>query len=279
MKKTLILLVNLSFAYSLLGQLDTIYSSNGIIAVQIKEVLPDMVKFIYPDEDITHSIYKNTIQKIVYKSGRTESFNDVLGLNKVAGAKDWEKVSISRLESELKGLYKIDEVSSKSKGATALSNVDKVKDRSYKKLKIEAAMLGANIIYLLEESVQGNVFGNEYQAAQPTETFLTGIAYSSTKPKFSDFSSIIAKNGWVRYDKKQWLGRNSTDLQETNENLPPTVLLTNPTEENGFIFVNATIKSEKTNKFRVSYFDENKIILVYKDKKRIYNLVMEIFRK
>jgi hypothetical protein len=153
--------------------------------------------------------------------------------------------------------------------------MDKIKDRSYKKLKIEAAMLGANIIYLTNERIEGNRFGTQYQAGNSTETNLSGIAYSNKRPKYSEFSEIYAKVNRFKLVKKMYLGRNSLDLETSKELLPPSVAVTNISEEEGFIYVNSSIKTESTDKFRVVYFDEKNIILMYRDKRKIFNLVLE----
>ena len=50
--------------------------------------------------------------------------------------------TITQVEGEIKGLFKVGEVSSKAKGTTTFSNQERVKERAYKKLKIQAAMMG-----------------------------------------------------------------------------------------------------------------------------------------
>ena len=42
------------------------------------------------------------------------------------------------------------------------------------------------------------------------------------------------------------------------------------------IYVYANINKEDNQKLRLSYFDNEKIILVYRDKKHIYNLIFSI---
>lgn len=44
---------------------------------------------------------------------------------------EWEQVSIASVESEVQGLYKIDDVSSKAKGTTEFSNQERVKRRAW----------------------------------------------------------------------------------------------------------------------------------------------------
>ena len=81
----------LSFITSVcLAQLDTIYLANEKLAVEIKEVGVDAVKFTYPKEDIANSIFKNSIQKIVFKSGRVQVFSETTNFKKVNSIKDWE---------------------------------------------------------------------------------------------------------------------------------------------------------------------------------------------
>lgn len=65
----ILLSANLCFA-----QRDTIFLNNETIVCSIKEITEDAVRYTYPDEDLVNSIYKNSVQKIVLKSGRTQIF-------------------------------------------------------------------------------------------------------------------------------------------------------------------------------------------------------------
>jgi hypothetical protein len=129
---TLFLFITTSVCFA---QLDTIYLANEKLAVEIKEIGADVVKFTYPKEDIANSIFKNSIQKIIFKSGRTQVFSEATNFKKVDGIKDWELVSISQVESEVKGLYKLGDVSAKAQGGTTLTGMERIKDRAFKKLK------------------------------------------------------------------------------------------------------------------------------------------------
>jgi hypothetical protein len=44
----------------------------------------------------------------------------------------------------------------------------------------------------------------------------------------------------------------------------------------GLIYLFGSIPNEGTEKFRLSYFDDELIVLVYRTKKHIYNLVFQI---
>jgi hypothetical protein len=56
------------------AQVDTIYTNGEKIACSVKEITPDAVKYAYLGEDLINSVYKSTIQKIVFKSGRVQTF-------------------------------------------------------------------------------------------------------------------------------------------------------------------------------------------------------------
>ena len=58
MKKTILLLSTILKTSFLIAQNDTIYTNNDKIIGSVKEITEDAVKFSYPDEDFTNSIYK-----------------------------------------------------------------------------------------------------------------------------------------------------------------------------------------------------------------------------
>ena len=129
------------------GQSDTIYLPNEKLIVNIKEVVQDAVTFTYPNESIKNTIFKNAIQKVVFSSGRVQIFSEATNFKNVKEIADWDLVSISQVEREVKGLYKLGDVSAKAKGATTFTGMERIKERAFKKLKIQATMYGGNIIY------------------------------------------------------------------------------------------------------------------------------------
>lgn len=275
MKKLLLFLTALysnQFAFSQ-NQLDSIFTSNGNIAVNIKEITEDAIKFTYQGEELVNSIYKNTVSKIKHKSGRIEQFNESSSFKVIKGGDDWEKVSITRIENELKGLFKLEEVTSKATGTTVFSNVNTVKDRAYKKLKIEAAMSGGNIIYILEQQTQG--VSKQYGGSDPARTNLSGVAYSNVRPNINEFKKLINLKNEFNYLERQYLGNNSTDLEKDTYLNQKMIELNDVRNENGFIMVKTNLRGEDTEEYRVTYFDDEIIILMYRDKRKIYNFVLK----
>ncbi|MDX2303155.1 MAG: hypothetical protein NW226_10160 [Microscillaceae bacterium] len=250
---------------------DSLFSNNQVLLVQVVEITPEAVKYTYPGEEVINSMYKNAVDKIVFKSGRVQVFQEATSFKTVAGPQDWENVSLARVESEVKGLFKLEEVSSKAKGTTPLANVNKVKDRAYKKLKMEAAMLGANVVYVFNEDVEGNRFYDE--SGNPAETSISGIAYTSKLPSIQDFEKMIGENSDFIFAQKLYLGNNNVEIQ-AEVIAPGRVRIEEVIHEQGLIFVKTRILGEKSDRFRVIQFDEKQVTLMYRDKNKIYNLVL-----
>ena len=189
------------------SQLDTIVTNVEKIPCTIREVTTDAIKFSYPQEDLINTIYKNAIKKIILKSGRTQIFAESIPLKTIKSIDDIELVEITNLESDTKGLYRIGYVSSKAKGTTTLSNQERVKNRAYRKIKLLAAMMGANIVYISNQRNEGNKAGGYYQAGSSSETNLTGLAYSNNKLNLEDFKRLIANKSiyvGVEQSKLEW---------------------------------------------------------------------------
>jgi hypothetical protein len=257
------------------SQTDTIYSNNEKIACSVKEILPDAVKYVFPGEDLINTIYKNTVQKIVFKSGRVQTFSESTSYKKVQSVFDYENVTVTQVESEIKGLYKAGDVSSKAKGTTTLSNQERVKERAYRKLKIQAAMLGSNIVYLTDQRTEGNKAGSYYQAGSSAETNLTGIAYTNTLPSYQEFLNIINNRKIFTTLKEISLWSSSSDFSEKNYNTQFTIF--NINNENGLIQIDGQIDGvSKYKKFRVVNFSKDSFTIFYEDKSTAYNVIIRL---
>ncbi|WP_295771926.1 DUF4156 domain-containing protein [uncultured Mucilaginibacter sp.] len=255
--------------------LDTIYLNNQKLACNVKEVLPDAVRYAFPGEDVVNSAYKNSIQKIVFKSGRVQTFSESTSFKSVAKVSDFENVTISSLESEIQGLYKLGEVTSKAKGTTVISNQERVKQRAYRKLKIQAAMLGANIIYLTNQRTEGNKYGGYFQSGSSAETNLTGIAYSNSLPDLEAFKKLIgSKTDFnTSWRSKLWASDSdvSTDVYMTPFSIKEII------NENGIIMIEGKLgDGTKNTRFQLANFTNDTFSIAYKDKSSAYNIVVSL---
>jgi len=257
------------------GQTDTIFSNNEKIPCSVKEVTPDAVKYTFIGEDLITTIYKNIVQKIVFKSGRVQIFSESTSFKKVASVTDFENVTVTQVESEVRGLFKVGDVSSKAKGTTTLSNQERVKERAYDKLKIQAAMQGANIIYLTDMRTEGNKPGGYYQYGSSSEASLTGVAYTTQLPSFKDFESLVK-------DKRNFIAMHvwklfSSSSDMTEMDIQTKFKITNIINENGLIILEGQLDGvSKYSKFRVVSFSSDSFNIFYEDKSTAYNIKIKI---
>jgi len=269
MKKQLFTIITLSISIFVYGQIDTIYSNNEKIPCNIKEITSDAVKFSYEGEDIVNSIYKNSIQKIVMKSGRVQVFSESTLFKKVESPNDFENVTITQLESDVKGLFRIGDVSSKAKGTTTLSNQERVKERAYRKIKMQASLMGANVIYLTNQRTEGNKYGGYFQSGSTAETNLTGISYNNILPSYDEFKkNIKEKTNFIAvYKTSLWSG--SDDLGNLKVNI--SFVISNISNENGIITIEGKLGTLKPAKYRLVSFNENSFNIFFEDKSTMYN--------
>lgn len=275
MKGQIITIIAVAFSTACFGQTDTIFSNNEKISCIVKEISPDAVKFSYPGEDLVNSLYKNSVQMIVFKSGRIQTFAEATSFKRVASVDDYENVTTTQVEGEVRGLFKVGDVSSKAKGTTTLSNQERVKERAYRKLKIVAAMMGANIVYLTDQRTEGNKAGTYYQAGSSAETNLTGIAYTNLLPSIDEFKAAIGdrKSFIVTEEAKLW--SSASDMTKTP--MRSMFIVTSITNENGIITLNADLQGESKYKvFRVVSFDKEYFNVYYEDRSTSYNLKVKI---
>jgi len=269
-------------------KLDTIRTYNKIIACNIKEIADKNVKFTYPNEDILISLSKNRIEKISFSSGRVQRFSESSNYQSVIGWEDWEKVGVSIVPSEVGDLYKLGDVSAKAKAGTVMSNMNKIKDKALRKLKIRAAMMGANTIYLTSDHTEGNRSGvmmtnllasTEDLIAETLfsvaiftntkEVMLTAVAYTNSIPDPKKFRGIISKKPIFNLTEIVSMPFNKKTPRSkkiTHENVDLSIYKI----EGDFVKI-----SHKGEVYSLIYLSEEKIILMKKDKRRTYNYILE----
>lgn len=260
---------------TLYAQTDTVYSNNQKIACSVKEITPDAVKFTYPNEDLINTVYKNTVQKIVFKSGRVQTFAEATSYKPVSGVMDYENVTVTAVESEVHGLYKLSDVGSKAKGTTVYANQERVKERAYKKIKIQAAMFGANVIYLTNQRSEGNKYGGYFQSGSPTETNLTGVAYSNNIPDFDAFKKLVGDKTNFQIIKKFELGGSDSDVSQRDQS--GFFVVHNIVNNNGVVTIEGSLPGEtNVTSFQLANFTGDSFSIAYRYKGTAYNYVIKV---
>lgn len=259
------------FTLSAHSQMDTIYSNDERIACSVKEITPEAVKFSYPNEDLVNSVFKNTIQKIVFKSGRVQVFAESTYFKTVTNVDDYENVSMSHVGSEVQGLYKIGEVGAKARGTTTLSNMEKVKERAERKVKIQAAMMGANVIYLTQFGTSDNQVGTRYTAGRATSTNISGVAYNNKLPSYDGFMDLMNSKMKPMFHDYEVDKLATGDYDYSKYADTGRVIISNISNDNGFIKVNAMVDGFSNSTFRVVYYSNSEVILECTDTDDIFD--------
>jgi len=273
MKRLLIIVVIIT-STEVHSQSDTLLINNKKIPCTLVEITVDAVKYTLPGEDLPNTVYKNSVQKVIHKNGRVETFNESTSFKKVNSVDEFENVTLTAVEFEVKGLFKVGEVSAKAKGATSLSNQERVKERALRKMKIEAAMMGANIIYISHQRSVGGK-GGILQTSN-AETTLTGVAYSNQLQQYDEFVELVGsrKDFVTTAVNKMWSSDADVKRSVTNK----TFKINNIINDNGIISIEGELSGVSNyNKFRVSNFTDGTFSIYYKDKSTAYNYEIKFY--
>jgi Domain of unknown function (DUF4156) len=259
---------SVTFSYA---QTDTVFTNTQKIACVVKEVSPDVVKYSNPGEDMLNVLYTNSINKIVFKSGRVQTFENKT-YKPVLSVRDFGSVTISTLESDIKGFSKLGELSSKAKGTTAYASEEHVKQRAYNKLKMQAALMGANVILVTNQHIQGNNYS--YYSSNSTETNLTGVAYATKLPDYDKFLSFINNRKDFNTVMVYNLGRNDTEYSADAGG--ETFTIDSITNNDGIAIIKGHLKGENDiDTFQLANFDDKTFSVFYKKKTTYYNVMIQ----
>lgn len=282
MKKIFTICLMTIMAISAFAQTDTVYTRTEIIPCEVKEITETSVRFSYPNETLINTFSLNRIDKIVFRSGRVQTFTNLTSYKKITSPLQWEKVSLANTELEIQGLYKIGDVSSKAKGTTEFSNQERVKQRALDKIKIQAALLGANIIYLSHMRSDGNSTG--FWEDNTSETSIMGIAYASELPDFEEVKDAIsAKDKLLISDQtmtkllisnQYWLGNSNANMKQMPGGY--YFYVKDIRQENGLIIISGGITLDEENEYQVSYFNESSIYIANKSRRGIISYELKL---
>lgn len=272
MKKLALLLTLIcgtaAFAHA---QIDTIYTAGKTIPCTVVEVGSDAIKFTYPNEVAQNTLYINSVQKIVFRSGRVQEFAQASSFRTLTSPSDWGLVTQCSIESEIRGLYKLGDVSSKATGTTELANMERVKQRALRKAKMSAAMLGANVFYLANMRDQGAMVSSSIwgSSSSSPQVSITGIAYTNHPVSLDAVRHWFAQHsGSLQATTLYTLANTDSEMRETASRAAVQyegVELAGTT-----VMVDATIRGERNKRFSVSFVSDNAIYLYCTDKSGVY---------
>ncbi len=265
---------------SILGQsakTDSIFTNTGLVLANVKDISLEIIKYSFPDEELMISIHKNSVQKIVFKSGRVQLFTNDLGLNMIDNAYEYEKVKFTRFSDDTKGLVKIDDIFATMTSSGQFSDPATTRERGLRKLKIQAAMLGGNLVYITEDTGQNNAYWSGYHVNTPRESVATGGVFTSKTIDLEDFKDFVGSKNEFNVYSSIYFANNNTRIQESNY-FPRKVIFEDIYQENKFVYVRLRadrMMNLQSQTVKVISFRKGNITLQYRIDDRIYNLFLD----
>ncbi|MDR7132243.1 ribosomal protein S8 [Algoriphagus sp. 4150] len=257
---------------------DVLFFAEGSKEVQVKEVGANLIKYTYPEESTVYSVSKHKVNKIVFASGREESFESPF--HPVKGLEDADKVYITYVPQEVEGLEVKGELFSKATGVTVFSSMHNVKNRSLDKMKAEASMLGANVVLISDAQSRGNYYGNEYTPSQSTQTVLFGQAFSSTPMNLNEIQEKLQGSEYVLYqtftlNRNDFSPKMEMSLEYDKSRLPITNQIENLVKRDGKLYVSTSGIRSKTNELEVVSLRDGILTLLERHKNTVYNYILQ----
>lgn len=271
MKQLVLTLLLLLAAHYSFAQLDTLYTTQNRIPCLVKEITPEAVKYALPGEELLNTVYRNTVLKIVFQNGRVQTFDEPMVYKKLQSIHDFDNVTVTQLENEVKGLYKVGEAATSAQAGSMFTSMDKIQERALRKMKIVAAMMGANVVYLAHLQAKGANWGMgsgsllQQSHASAAETFLSGVVYTNELLDIEQFKAKVAGKTVFKLVEKAQFVKTSDEIRVYSSNRKFT--LKDVKEESGHIVVAGTLEgASKHKQFRVASFDKEFFYLYYHEK-------------
>lgn len=191
--------------------------------------------------------------------------------NTISSPNDYNKVSLTTISYqnlEKKGNIAVSIITS------ALSNVDKAKDKAFTSAKIQTAFLGANTLFVKVMDIGSKTLGGPYN--YPT-TDVFGIAYSDKKINFEILKQTIDNNKNFKIIQCLSHTINTNDIKV--EKCDKTISITEITKKDEKVKVTANIDGVKETSFTVTNFNSEGFTLMYKEevnkKQKLYNFIIK----
>lgn len=256
---------------------DVLHLLEGTKEVEVVEVGFHLIKYTFPNETTVYSISKHQVTKIEFASGREEVFESPF--QSVRGLDDFQQVYISYNPDDVVGLDPKGELFSKATGVTTLSSINNVKNRAMDKLKAEASMLGANIVFIGDVYQRGNTYGGENQAGNSTQTTFSGTAFSTEKLNPEKVRSLISGHSFHHYqthklNRNSWSPERSSAVTYDKDRKPMMLKFEGILERANEIYVITSKIPSKTKEMKVIRADEKMVILMERNDKVITNYVL-----
>ena len=138
------------------------------LTVSISGITESSITYNFPKESVQYTKSKNSIEEIVFASGRRSSGSKKINIGSV---NDWQKVMITNNPEDIEGLSRKGDLYQKSTATTIFSGSQKIDAKATKKIKEQAASLGAHIIYIQDQTSDKGI-------RRVNRSIKSGVAYA-----------------------------------------------------------------------------------------------------
>lgn len=246
------------------GQTDTIFFKNQKISCKVIKIKTDSINYLLIDSEIKHAITKKEVDKIVYKNGKTFSVKDDIRIVHVDGISNFNDVVITFTSSDTIKCTKIANIEVRFENDQ--SGQSKYLEKTYKLLKIHAAMVGANIVYVPDQkalSTDG--------IKDSSITHFYGIAYSNSIPALDEFDKIIGEKTEFNATEQWYLPKDRTDVYQLYFN--GKFIINELIETEGFVYINGELKGfPRATSFRLISMSSKFFTVSFELNNTIYNV-------
>jgi hypothetical protein len=142
--KNVLMFVLCSISVTFACAQDLIVKHDGqTLSVKVNYLTESNIVFTTPGETDADQVGKAEVEKIIYKSGRTELISKKVEIH---GIQDWQKIVLTNNPLSVVGLTKKGEIHTKvSKNVSSMASYE---PRDVEKMKKQAAGMGAHVIVL-----------------------------------------------------------------------------------------------------------------------------------
>jgi len=183
---------------------------------------------------------------------------------------DLDQMEIFHLESQLVGYTFLGEVYSKARGVTTLAAINNVNNRAIRKLLTEAAMLGGEAVFIVNNYQKGVQF---YAPVQVTYSAMVYTRNVLTKSQVEQFVAgrTYTDGATVIYNRNAFSPNVRSVPDQTD-----TMQIDNIIERNGQLFLKLT-RDRRELTYQIVSASPEKLVLAHFDEpgKVLRNLVLE----
>ncbi len=232
---------------------DTLFYEGTSEAVIVTEVADEVIKYKYPEEHAVFSKSKLYVDSIIFSSGRKLIFESPI--KEVNGLEDFKNVYISYQKEDVVGLVDMGIVSPDFVYNYSDYNDDPDYDHSIMdRIRLEAAMLGAEIVYISPEYLMGS---RNYLSASPSiHAFsLQSIDKKSLQGWLE--TNLYGLSKEIRYG---WLADSPRIIDHSSNGLFPASV-NNLFTEGEAVFLDVELHVLEANRSHIIFASEGKIVL------------------